>query len=91
MGALRRTARARKVAISLPARLHEDIQRERRESGLSRSAIIVRALEDMLARRRREPLIERYVEGYRRMPESAAEVEAARSAAAELLAQEPWE
>ena len=91
MRASGRTARVKKVAISLPARLHEDIERERRESGRSRGAIIVRALEDRSARRRREALIERYVDGYRRMPESAAEVEAARSAAAELLAQEPWE
>ncbi len=87
----RRRARARKVAISLPASLHEEIERERRERGMSRSAIIVAALEESLARRRREALIERYTEGYRRMPESAAEVEAARAAAAELLAEEPWE
>lgn len=87
----RRPARARKVAISLPAVLHDEIERERRESGLSRSAIIVRALEDALARRRKAALVERYVEGYRRMPESRAEIEAARSAAAELLAQEPWD
>jgi hypothetical protein len=80
-----------KIAISLPRDLLLAIEKARKEKGLSRSAMIRLALEESLARQRRAELVERYVESYRRRPESKAEIEAARSAAAELLAEEPWE
>ena len=80
-----------KVAVSLPRSLYQEIERRRRETGLSRSAIVRKALEESIARRHRAALVERYVEGYRKMPETAAEVEAAQNAAADVLAQVPWE
>lgn len=80
-----------KVAVSLPKSLYHAVERERRETGLSRSAIVRKALEESMARRHRAALVERYVEGYRGSPETAAEVAAGESAAAEVFAQEPWE
>ncbi len=86
----RRRTRVAKVAVSLPRVLFEQIEKTRRETGLSRSAIVRLALEESMTRRRRAALIERYVEGYRRSPETVAEVAAAESVR-DAFGQEPWE
>ena len=82
--------RVGKIAISLPHVLLQKIERVRKASGLSRSAIIRRAIEDSFDREQHAALVARYVEAYRRSPETAREVAAAESAAAEALGQEPW-
>lgn len=91
MKARRRRDRVVKIAVSLPSSLYQAIEKERRETGQSRSAIVRSALEDSIARRDRAALIERYVEGYRKHPETVAEVAAAESASADALAGESWE
>jgi len=79
-----------KIAISLPRETLGELERLRRATGESRSAILRRAIENLGRERDREAKCKRYVEGYARQPEGAAEVAAAEAAAARLLSQEPW-
>ena len=80
-----------KIAISLPAALLRDIERVRRETGESRSAVIRRSIELMLRRAEHAEMVREYVAGYLRHREGPAEVDAAMATAAEALAEEPWE
>jgi metal-responsive CopG/Arc/MetJ family transcriptional regulator len=84
-------ARTAKIAISLDAELLSSIERLREQTGESRSAVVSRALrtltrEQELARRVRE-----YVKAYGDVPETAADVAAARASAKRVLAPLPWE
>lgn len=77
--------------MSLPTALFRDLELARKDVGVGRSALVQMAIQDFVHHRERAALVARYVESYRRNPEGAAEVEAARHAAAKLLAREPWE
>ena len=79
-----------KVAISLPEEVLTAVEREREESGESRSQIFRRALELLLRQRTEREMSERYVRAYQEMPETREEVTAARRAASTILAEEPW-
>jgi metal-responsive CopG/Arc/MetJ family transcriptional regulator len=81
----------RKIAISLPSELVSDLERIRKQTGETRSAFIRRALELAMAERKQRVQIARYLEGYRKHPETAKEIKAAEAAATALLAEEPWE
>ena len=81
----------KKIAISLPAEMVSRVEKSRARTGESRSAFIRRALEQVMAEREGRVQIAKYVEGYRKHPETAREVKAAEASAAELLAGEPWE
>lgn len=80
-----------RIGISLSESLLGDLDRVAAETQTPRSTLIQRAIEQLLRRRERAALVDRYVESYRLAPETAAEIEAAGRAAAELLAHEPWE
>ena len=80
-----------KLSITLPGEVAGDVERLMKESGETRSGVILRVLRAFFRTRGQEARIHAYVEGYRRHPESAAEVKAAEAAATELLAQETWE
>ena len=82
---------AEKVAISLPARLLRDIDRLRKKTGESRSAVFRRAAHTLIADQEHASRIREYIEGYRNYPETAAEVQEAEILAAELLGIEPWD
>ena len=84
-------ANAEKIAISLPRATVRRIERLRRRSGQSRSALIRQAVERLFRDQEEATRILRYQEGYRKTPETPQEIAAAESAAAELLSQEPWE
>lgn len=79
-----------KVAISLPEEVLIAVEREREESGESRSQIFRRALELLLRQRTEKEMSERYIRAYQEMPETKEEVSAARRAASTILAEEPW-
>jgi len=79
-----------KVAISLPEEVLEAVEREREESGESRSEFFRRAVEALLRHRREREMSEQYARAYQRMPETKEEVEAAYRAASTILAEEPW-
>ncbi len=85
-----RHARVAKIAVSLPRALLDEIEKMRRATGLSRSAVVRMALEESMSRQHRAALVERYVQGYRRCPETAAEVAVAQSASSDVF-KEPWE
>ena len=77
-----------KIAISLPHEMLTDVEKERRESGESRSEFFRRAAEALLRRRREKDLSEQYLRAYQQTPEE--EIEAARRAAGAILTEESW-
>jgi metal-responsive CopG/Arc/MetJ family transcriptional regulator len=72
---------AAKLAISLPQPLYRALEKARRASRKTRSAIVQEALQDWLGRSVREGLVRDYEAGYGAKPETRAEVEAALAAA----------
>jgi len=86
-----KTAKTTKIAISLPEEVLDAVEREREGSGESRSEFFRRAVEALLRRQREQELSEQYVRAYQDLPESLEEVEAARRAADNILAEEPWQ
>lgn len=59
--------------------------------GESRSQYFRRAVGTLLGLQERDEVGEKYVQAYRKHPEGAGEVEAARRSARNVLSQEPWE
>ena len=83
--------KAAKIAISLPEVVLAAVEEERKDSGESRSEFFRRAAEILLRRRREEEMNRQYMRAYQHMPETQEGIEAARLAAANMLAKEPWE
>jgi Arc/MetJ-type ribon-helix-helix transcriptional regulator len=82
---------AAKIAVSIPSDLLRRVERLRRSAGKRRSTAVQEALALWADRESRESDRRRYIEGYRRCPETEAEVRRAARAGAEALAAEPWE
>ena len=80
-----------KVAISLPGDILEAVETERKAKGESRSQFFRRAIERLLKQERESSAVKDYVRGYREVPETADEVEAAHRVGNAVLAEEPWE
>ena len=83
-------AKITKIAISLPEDMLSNVERERRESGESRSEFFRRAVEALLREQRERGAIKKYIEAYRKYPETEEEIEFAGKNADEILAEEPW-
>ena len=79
-----------KIAISLPEEVLTAVEREREESGESRSQIFRRAADLLLRQRKEREMSERYIRAYQQVPETKEEVAAAHRAASTILAEEPW-
>jgi metal-responsive CopG/Arc/MetJ family transcriptional regulator len=79
-----------KIAISLPEDVLAAVEKEREESGESRSEIFRRAIRLLLRQRKEREISERYIHAYQRMPDTTEEVNAARRSASTILAEEPW-
>ena len=79
-----------KIAISLPEEVLTAVERERQESGESRSQIFRRAVDLLLRQQKEKEMSEKYVRAYQQLPETKEEVIAARRAASTILAEEPW-
>ena len=79
-----------KIAISLPEEVLTAVEREREESGESRSQIFRRAVDLLLRQRKEREMSELYIRAYQQVPETKEEVAAARRAASAILAEEPW-
>jgi metal-responsive CopG/Arc/MetJ family transcriptional regulator len=77
-----------KVAISLPEDILAAVERERKARGESRSEFFRRAVERYL--KQESSAVEAYIRGYREIPESAEEIEAAHRMGSAVLAEEPW-
>jgi metal-responsive CopG/Arc/MetJ family transcriptional regulator len=80
-----------KIAISLPEEVLAAVEQARKNNGESRSEFFRRAAETLLRRQREQKMNELYIRAYQQMPETEEEVEAARRAASNILAKEPWE
>jgi len=83
-------AKVTKIAISIPEEMLNAVEKEREESGESRSQVFRRAIELLLRQRKEQELSEQYIQAYRQMPETEEEVKAARQAAISILAEESW-
>jgi metal-responsive CopG/Arc/MetJ family transcriptional regulator len=79
-----------KIAISLPEEVLNAVERERQESGESRSQLFRRAVDLLLRQQREREMSEQHVRAYQQLPETREEVIAARRAASTILAEEPW-
>ena len=73
------------VAINLPADLLRDVERVRRKTGESRSALIRRSIELLLGRVEEARMVREYVAGYRTHPEGRVEVGGAMALAKSCL------
>jgi metal-responsive CopG/Arc/MetJ family transcriptional regulator len=83
-------AAATKVAISIPGPLYQAVERVRKATGKSRSAVVQDALRHWLDHQAHARLVAEYQAGYRRKPESPREIKAAEAAAVQLLSTEKW-
>jgi metal-responsive CopG/Arc/MetJ family transcriptional regulator len=82
--------RSTKIAISLPEHVLEAIEKERIARGESRSEFFRRAVERLLREEQESKKVEKYIQGYSAVPESAEEVETVHLAGVTVLAEEPW-
>ena len=80
----------RKVAISMPVALYRTVERVRKTTGKTRSAVLQDALRHWLAHQAETALVREYEAGYRRRPEGRREVKAAEAAAVRLFSIEEW-
>ena len=81
---------AMKIAVSIPADLSQAIERARKKTRQSRSAVIQDALRYWLKHQAEAALVREYETGYRKMPETRREVKAAQAAAVRLFSAEEW-
>lgn len=79
-----------KTAISLPRPVFRQIEAIRRRTHWSRSQILLEAFQMWLNGQRDKELERRYAEGYRRHPESKAEMEAWLKASLSSWDKESW-
>ena len=82
---------AEKVAVSLDRALLERAEHLRKTTGESRSALLGRALRELLRSEARARRVAEYVEAYRRTPETATELSRARRLARRSVAALPWD
>ncbi len=79
-----------KVAVSLPDDLYQVIERVRKKTRKSRSAVLQDALRHWLSQQEQSVLIREYEAGYRKKPETRREIKAAEAAAVRMLAAVEW-
>ena len=79
-----------KIAISLPEELLTAVERERAESGESRSQLFRRAVDLLLGQRKEREMSDQYILAYKEWPETTEEVAASKRSARAILPKEPW-
>lgn len=82
---------AAKLAISLDRQLLSQAERLRQSTGETRSALMARALRELLRSAERARLSAEYVDAYRRVPETPAVIRTARALARRTLAELDWD
>ena len=80
-----------KVAISLPDKVFDAVEKERKVRGESRSRFFRRAAEKLLSQENESAVLKAYVRGYREFPETAEEIEIAHRISTAVLKGEPWQ
>ncbi|HKY37719.1 MAG TPA: hypothetical protein VJN18_17375 [Polyangiaceae bacterium] len=81
---------AAKVAVSLERDVFVRAERLRKRSGESRSALVGRALRELLRHDALAHEAQRYVDAYRRIPETLVEQRQARRLSRRAIAALPW-
>jgi metal-responsive CopG/Arc/MetJ family transcriptional regulator len=72
---------AAKIALSLPDALFREVERVRKRRKTTRSALVQEALRLWLRQQTEASLVREWEEGYRRLPETVAEIAAAEAGA----------
>jgi metal-responsive CopG/Arc/MetJ family transcriptional regulator len=80
-----------KIAISLPLELARRVERLRKETGESRSAMFRKAVERIFEEQEQAKRRAAYIEGYRKYPDSPDEMTLPISMVSEIIAKDPWE
>ena len=80
-----------KIAISIPDKVLDAVEKERLASGISRSEYFRRTVEEHLRREKEKEDVARYIQGYLDDPETPEELGWVVQAGVEALADLPWE
>lgn len=83
-------AKTTKIAISLPSETLAQVERLRHQLGLARSTAVLEALRLWLREQEEKKLEQRYVKGYQKKPEHAADVEPFFRASLSSFTPEEW-
>jgi metal-responsive CopG/Arc/MetJ family transcriptional regulator len=67
-------AKTMKTAISIPKSDYDLLEKLRKETGKSRSQLLVEAFHETIKRREQQQIDRQYEEAYRRMPETKEEL-----------------
>ncbi len=84
-------AQTEKIAVTVDREVLARIERLRRRTGESRSALVTRALAQLAATAEHLERVKRYCEAYREQPESISDIDAARAQARLTMSGLPWE
>ena len=84
-------SRAVKVAISMSNEDFKVIEAIKKQNGITRSDVVVKAVRLLRDKAEKEKMIRAYEDGYRRYPERLIEVNAMEKASIEALSDEVWE
>lgn len=79
-----------KFAVSIPDDEFRDLEALRKKQGLTRSAVVSKALRLWKETRKMEKLVRSYVEGYKKIPEVLTEIKALEKVSCESLSTEDW-
>ncbi len=79
-----------RTAISFPQEVFQRLETIRKRTRQSRSRILLVAFQNWLKQQETDALEQRYVDGYARQPEIAADVEGFYRAGLASLRQDPW-
>ncbi len=79
-----------KVAISLPEDVLNNIEKERKARGESRSEFFRKAVERELKSEKESSAIRAYIQGYKKMPETTEEIAMAQQTALVVFSAETW-
>lgn len=82
--------KTKKIGISLPKKHFEAIEKIRKKLGLDRSAVIDLAIQHWLKAQKEAKLVQEYIEGYKRKPESIDELKAMEQSSARAFEDEEW-
>ena len=79
-----------KTAISMPRDVFQLVELIRKETGKSRSEILVDAFHAWIAARKKQELEKRYEKAYRKRPEKLAELDCLLNASTPAWGKERW-
>jgi metal-responsive CopG/Arc/MetJ family transcriptional regulator len=83
-------ARTSKVAVTIDTDLLAQAEAVRRRTGESRSAVIARALRELLRAEERARDVRRYIEAYREQPETEDEIAMSHNQPRRAVRELPW-